>query len=75
MKYKLESKNKRNYGDFFQVEEFRKLVKNGCFNDDDGSALAVKTESMESENYLVSESYINIYNIPSDVTHVWWFNK
>lgn len=75
MKYKEELKIKRDYGDLFEVQEFRSLVKNGCFNDEDGSALAIKTENIESEKYLVSENYINIYNIPSDVTHVWWFNK
>ncbi len=75
MKYKEELKTKRDYGDLFEIEEFRNLVKNGCFNDDDGSALAVISNDVESENHLVSENYINIYRIPSDVTHIWWFNK
>ena len=75
MKYKEELKTKRDYGDLFEIEEFRNLVKNGCFNDDDGSALAVISNDIESENHLVSENYINIYRIPSDVTHIWWFNK
>ena len=75
MKYKEELKTKRNYGDLFEVEDFCRLVKNGCFNDDDGSALAVISNDVESKNHLVSEHYINIYDIPFDVTHVWWFNK
>lgn len=75
MKYKEQLKTKHDYGDLFEVEEFRNLVKNGCFNDEDGSALAIKTENIESEKYLVSVNYIDIYNIPFDVTHVWWFNK
>jgi hypothetical protein len=75
MNYKLEPRNKRNYGDFFEVKDFQNIVKCGGFKDYDGSALAVKTENVNNENYLVSEEYINIYDIPSDVTHVWWFNK
>lgn len=75
MKYKEELKTKRDYGDLFEIEDFRRFVKNGCFNDDDGSALAVISNNVESENHLVSEDYINIYKIPSDITHVWWFNK
>lgn len=74
-KYKEELKSEISFGNLYKVEEFRNLVKNGCFNDDDGSALAVKIGDYESENYLVSENYIDIYNIPSDVTHIWWFNK
>lgn len=60
MKYKKEPKNKRNYGEFFEVKDFQNIVKCGGFNDYDGCALAVKTEDVNAENYLVSETYINI---------------
>ena len=75
MKYKEQIKTEHDYGDLFEVKEFQNIVKRGAFNDYDGSALAVKTDNVNNENYLVSEEYIDIYNILSDVTHVWWFNK
>jgi len=62
-----------NYGSLITVEHFKLNVQSGGFIDYDGFGHPVKNNFMNS--------HINIYPsevpncIPSDATHILWFNK
>lgn len=59
-------------GDLYTIEEFISMCKAGAFNDYDGYGNPVKNNRMNTD---VSVYPSEIDKIPSDVTHIVWFNK
>ena len=61
-----------NEDDVYTVEEFRELVRTRSFIDYDGHGYPVK-EKMADRKRVIRPSTVD--SIPSDATHVVWFNR
>lgn len=59
------------YGDVMTVKEFKEEVECGMFGDYDGSGKPAKDGKMSHQDIKPSK----IEEIPSDATHIVWFNK
>jgi hypothetical protein len=61
--------------DIFTLEEFKEAVKDGLFNNYDGSGVAAIVIHDVVEKF---EGYVDIYHledVPEGTTHIVWFNK
>ncbi|KKK71218.1 hypothetical protein LCGC14_2916130 [marine sediment metagenome] len=65
------------YGKLITIDQFRKDIMLGCFDDYDGSG-CLATESKQSNVSVSVSSFARIdsnHDFPEWVTHVIWFNK
>lgn len=59
------------YAEVYTVDEWWANINLGAFTDYDGSACPVKDGKMANETFFPSEAE----DLPSDTTHIAWFNK
>lgn len=59
------------FGDLMTLKEFKRVVRQGCFVDDDGFGHPVKDGKMAKVCVHPSQ----VASIPKDATHIMWFNK
>ena len=58
--------------DVYTVEEFKELAKDGAFIDYDGHGYPVK-DKLADRSIMIRPSKVK--NIPSDATHIVWYNR
>lgn len=59
--------------DVMTVEDFIQCVRDGLFNDDDGSGCPMKDGKYDRHIIVLPSNYR--ISIPADATHIVWFNK